>query len=61
MLNASSSYEVMPELENIVGSDETKNSGGSAGRPPSHSSDDDDNLAEILGFLKCKYEYTVQL
>ena len=35
MLNASSSYEVMPELKNIVGSDEMKNSGGSAGRPPS--------------------------
>ena len=33
MLNASS--EVMPELKNIVGSDEMKNSGGSAGRPPS--------------------------
>ena len=35
MLNASSSYEVMPELKNIVGSDEMKNSGGSAGCPPS--------------------------
>ena len=51
-------YEVMPELKNIVGSDEMKNSGGSAARR--HRSDDN-VLAEILGFLKCKYEYTVQL